>query len=521
MICPNCNTNTPGIKLNGKLYCPQCGSILPDKPTSQISEPVDTIPEPKIIEPKEPQKEKVEKEIDELGAELKALNEIEHTAASEEKTSEQTTELASLEAAEKLVDSLEIVPKENVTEEKTDSAIIKANRDRTSHLKMTEPSEVPVAKEPEPETVKETPEEIAPVVIETPEVPIETQELTKSAEETETTPEPVSEPEPETEQTAESEDITKPEPEAEKTTKTEPVTDMLESVEPAETAPEEEQIPEKDKLSINLIQAEKGYCVKCKTMRGIDNPENVTMKNGHPALKGKCNVCGTTIFKIVKGAVKEGYHPAKKEKEGSEPSYQTPAAQNQVLTSFFKSKVESINQPPKKEKKPRKFSWKIFLSILIPLVLILAFAGLVIYVNYFAIDANRAKTKAESTVTFDYQKPEYIPPGYVLTADTKAAVEQIVYVYNLVTVNDKGKEETTDTFEIIISKYNGNKEQAYDDNVRSTGRTYSQVNVADTEIYILENKDVVFYKNGVLYEISSSGKISRGELIKIASSFVE
>jgi hypothetical protein len=40
------------------------------------------------------------------------------------------------------------------------------------------------------------------------------------------------------------------------------------------------------------------YCVKCKAKREVKNPEPITMKNGKPALKGTCPVCGTSVFKI-------------------------------------------------------------------------------------------------------------------------------------------------------------------------------------------------------------------------------
>lgn len=40
------------------------------------------------------------------------------------------------------------------------------------------------------------------------------------------------------------------------------------------------------------------YCVKCRDKRDVENPESVTLKNGKPALKGKCPVCGTGMFKI-------------------------------------------------------------------------------------------------------------------------------------------------------------------------------------------------------------------------------
>ncbi len=43
-----------------------------------------------------------------------------------------------------------------------------------------------------------------------------------------------------------------------------------------------------------------GYCVKCKAKQEIKDAEAVTMKNGKPATKGKCPVCGTTMFRIGK-----------------------------------------------------------------------------------------------------------------------------------------------------------------------------------------------------------------------------
>jgi predicted RNA-binding Zn-ribbon protein involved in translation (DUF1610 family) len=42
------------------------------------------------------------------------------------------------------------------------------------------------------------------------------------------------------------------------------------------------------------------YCVKCKTSIEIKNPQNVTLKNGKPAVKGVCPNCGTSVFRIGK-----------------------------------------------------------------------------------------------------------------------------------------------------------------------------------------------------------------------------
>jgi len=47
------------------------------------------------------------------------------------------------------------------------------------------------------------------------------------------------------------------------------------------------------------MSEEVGYCVKCRKKTEMVNTEKVTMKNGRPALKGKCSVCGTGMYKIL------------------------------------------------------------------------------------------------------------------------------------------------------------------------------------------------------------------------------
>jgi hypothetical protein len=43
-----------------------------------------------------------------------------------------------------------------------------------------------------------------------------------------------------------------------------------------------------------------GYCVKERKKVEIQNAEQITMKNGRPAITGTCPDCGTKIFKIGK-----------------------------------------------------------------------------------------------------------------------------------------------------------------------------------------------------------------------------
>ncbi len=43
------------------------------------------------------------------------------------------------------------------------------------------------------------------------------------------------------------------------------------------------------------------YCLKCRAKREIKNPQQVVMKNGKPATRGVCPVCGTKMYRIGKG----------------------------------------------------------------------------------------------------------------------------------------------------------------------------------------------------------------------------
>ncbi len=53
--------------------------------------------------------------------------------------------------------------------------------------------------------------------------------------------------------------------------------------------------------AIHILIAEEtvtAYCLKCREKREITNAEAVTLKNGRPAMRGDCPVCGTKVFRI-------------------------------------------------------------------------------------------------------------------------------------------------------------------------------------------------------------------------------
>ncbi|MCG3121327.1 MAG: hypothetical protein ALAOOOJD_04371 [bacterium] len=49
----------------------------------------------------------------------------------------------------------------------------------------------------------------------------------------------------------------------------------------------------------NAESAEIAYCVKCRKKNPMVETQRVTMKNGRPAITGKCGVCGTGMYKIL------------------------------------------------------------------------------------------------------------------------------------------------------------------------------------------------------------------------------
>jgi hypothetical protein len=55
--------------------------------------------------------------------------------------------------------------------------------------------------------------------------------------------------------------------------------------------------PKKARGGERMAQYE-AYCVKCKAKREFEG-EEVTLKNGRRAAKGKCPVCGTTVMRIL------------------------------------------------------------------------------------------------------------------------------------------------------------------------------------------------------------------------------
>lgn len=49
-----------------------------------------------------------------------------------------------------------------------------------------------------------------------------------------------------------------------------------------------------------MTTAVKAYCLRCRDHRDVVDAEQVTLKNGRPATKGKCAICSVSVFRIGK-----------------------------------------------------------------------------------------------------------------------------------------------------------------------------------------------------------------------------
>ncbi|HZU66849.1 MAG TPA: alpha/beta fold hydrolase [Ktedonobacteraceae bacterium] len=71
---------------------------------------------------------------------------------------------------------------------------------------------------------------------------------------------------------------------------------------PQDQEPESEPEQETDEQAQADSLVVEAYCVKCKQKRTVQDAHEVTMKNGRTAIRGKCPVCGTGLFRIGKTA---------------------------------------------------------------------------------------------------------------------------------------------------------------------------------------------------------------------------
>ena len=64
---------------------------------------------------------------------------------------------------------------------------------------------------------------------------------------------------------------------------------------PKKATPPKDEAPAEKEESIMTVQV---YCEACRAKTDIQNPKEVKLQNGRPAVKGSCSVCGTNVLRM-------------------------------------------------------------------------------------------------------------------------------------------------------------------------------------------------------------------------------
>ncbi|MDX2076616.1 MAG: type I DNA topoisomerase [bacterium] len=107
-----------------------------------------------------------------------------------------------------------------------------------------------------------------------------------------------------------------------------------------------------------MSEAIQVYCVKCREKRDVVEPEAVFTKNGTPALRGKCAVCGTTLFRMGATPAHDGMEKPVIEKSEKSPSPRKSSKTKDSKEASKspkkgKDKGKSASAPKKRGKSPK------------------------------------------------------------------------------------------------------------------------------------------------------------------------
>ncbi|MDD3480846.1 MAG: DUF4367 domain-containing protein [Patescibacteria group bacterium] len=282
---------------------------------------------------------------------------------------------------------------------------------------------------------------------------------------------------------------------------------------------------------VGLLEAEE------KVLEVIEN-EN-TAQGKRPIIMGKANIIKSGRkradhhdLSVIMGEpdpIEEPELPSPKEleiesKSADEPDYPLLDAQHReelseknkarqsFLNAYLKESTKEIsgnNTEKKRKKHKERKSHKVFwISFVVLLLLALSFTGLVIYVNYFAVNPENIETDLLDDATFSYTKPTYITPGYELSYLSKVEEDKVEYVY----------ESQLEEGEIIIIRVIDVRTKdvdIYEDYIEGTGADYSSILVGGLVAWTAGDNTVYLKKDGIVYEVLSD-VIGKSEIIKIA-----
>lgn len=406
MVCPNCNSETKGIKINKKIFCPVCGVLIEEPKPEKVT--FATQPKAKTLN----KDNSVASEIDLLKSELKALDFIEDEAKDRMLSGEQVEE--------------KVAP--NVATE------VPPVQERADKINPVRSSKVPIKKSNRPrvETIGNFKFNVYP-----------------------NEPDPIKEPELES------------------------PTDVM-----IATQEKEEKVPTKAKF--DAIKA---------------NEQNWQETKFVDLNKARAE-------KELKGEPLEATEPEESDAQDTEPAKK----HNDFFASYLKNNLEKIEQPTEKKrgkkKKKKAHSKKTLLISVIIVTGLTVFAGLVFYVNLVYLNPQVAIKEAQNNTNIEFRTPTYLPAGYTLSSQTKATKDEVSLVYTYFADPDK-------KIGVVLSKISGD-ENIFESYISKKQGDYSSFTKDELNYWYLNENELVFSQSEILYDIVSSAKMSKEELLKIA-----
>lgn len=405
MVCPNCQSETNGLKLNNRLYCTECGFLLTPPEEEKKVEPV----EPPQI--KEVRKRNFE-DTPKSQPEAKIISGFSDDFA-----------VAPLEAEEEVLD-LVIDEAKKLEEEK------KAKEKDVGSVKIPTMKKLPnttrtIAKHNRPRTdlKKEGPFTLIPGE-----------------------PDPIAEPE----------------------------------IEPAS---EEEEVAPNVKIPVTPI-----------IEKVEEEPKDIEIDSPGDEVE----------------ILDETNEPTVPEKKEDSNKVNPPNLKNEMLLNYFRKVGNEPVREVKPKKKKKEFNWILLWGIVIPLILIISFVGLVLYVNLYAAKPDVAVRRAERQISFGYLHAGYLPPGYAVSYKTNATSASIEYVYEY--LPDKTK-----TLSIKAEQTTLKPDDIRPKIITPTGKQFVNYSEDGRSLWYVGGDTIYFIEIGVLYTIRTNSDIKLAELIKVAT----
>ncbi len=86
------------------------------------------------------------------------------------------------------------------------------------------------------------------------------------------------------------------------------------------------------------------YCTRCKAKRVMQDPQPVFTANGRPAVKGRCPVCGGTLFRFGRTRLHEGLTPPPATARGKRQAKRAPQRKGKLVIVESPAKARTIGR---------------------------------------------------------------------------------------------------------------------------------------------------------------------------------